>query len=90
MEMIGTGGFSDVWKVENKKNGKIYALKVMEKARIIAKKSVDAVLLEKTLMSELLQSRAQYIANMKSSFQDQSKLYLLMDYYEGHTLRFYI
>jgi serine/threonine protein kinase len=49
--MIGTGGFSDVWKVENKKNGKIYALKVMEKARIIAKKSVDAVLLEKTLMS---------------------------------------
>ena len=49
--MIGTGGFSDVWKVENKKNGKIYALKIMEKARIIAKKSVDAVLLEKTLMS---------------------------------------
>jgi protein kinase A len=51
LEVIGTGGFSDVWKVENKNNGKIYALKVMEKARIIAKKSVNAVLLEKTLMS---------------------------------------
>jgi len=30
---IGSGGFGRVWKVEEKKNGKIYAMKEMSKSK---------------------------------------------------------
>jgi len=33
-----------VWKVNEKKNRKVYAMKVMDKAKILTKKSVNSVL----------------------------------------------
>ena len=33
--VVGRGGFGKVWKVEKKKNKKLYAMKEMSKARII-------------------------------------------------------
>jgi len=51
--MIGRGGFSKVWKVERKKDQKNYALKEMAKARILAKKSVNSVMNERKLLSQL-------------------------------------
>lgn len=52
--MIGKGGFSQVWKVEERKTGKLYALKVMSKAKIIAKKSVKAALMERKILTSLM------------------------------------
>jgi serine/threonine protein kinase len=42
--VIGKGGFGRVWKVMEKKTKEIYALKVIDKARVITKKSVQSVL----------------------------------------------
>lgn len=42
--MIGKGGFGRVWKVIEKKTRKTFAMKVMDKAKIITKKSVGSVL----------------------------------------------
>jgi serine/threonine kinase 32 len=47
---IGRGGFGKVWKVEHKKNHKIYAMKEMRKSRILNKRSVASVLNERTLL----------------------------------------
>jgi serine/threonine protein kinase len=38
--VIGRGGFGKVWRVEHRKQRKIYAMKEMSKARIICKRSV--------------------------------------------------
>ena len=43
-KIIGKGGFGRVWKVVEKKSRKLYALKVMDKAKILTKKSVNSVL----------------------------------------------
>lgn len=51
--VIGRGGFGKVWKVEHRKQRKLYAMKEMSKARIIVKRSVNSVLNEKKFLVQL-------------------------------------
>ena len=53
ISIIGRGGYGRVWKVYNKKNKKLFALKEMSKAIIIDKNSVDSVIFEKNILSEM-------------------------------------
>ncbi len=87
LQLIGKGGFSKVWKVQEKQTQRIYALKVMDKAKIIAKKSINSILMERNILSSLLQSGCGQIAKIRAAFQDKHTLYLLLDYFEGHSLR---
>jgi serine/threonine protein kinase len=54
--VIGKGGFGKVWKVERKKGKELFAMKEMSKARIISKRSVNSVMNEKKLLSQLKNS----------------------------------
>jgi serine/threonine protein kinase len=49
--VIGRGGFGKVWKVEKKKEKKLYAMKEMHKGRIIQKRSVNSVMNEKKFLT---------------------------------------
>ena len=51
--IIVKGGFGKGWKVERKKFGTFYALKEMSKVKIVNKKSVNSVMNEKKLLSQL-------------------------------------
>jgi protein kinase A len=52
--VVGRGGFGKVWKVQSKKvKNQVFALKEMSKARIIAKRSLNSVLIEKDLLSSI-------------------------------------
>jgi serine/threonine protein kinase len=51
---VGKGGFGRVWKVKDKKTKTIYALKVIDKARVISKKSVSSIINERQILSALL------------------------------------
>lgn len=42
-----------MWKVEKKKEKKLYAMKEMSKGRIIAKRSVNSVMNEKKFLTQL-------------------------------------
>lgn len=53
MYVIGRGGFGKVWKVEQKKSHTLYAMKEMQKARVLAKKSVHSVMNEKKFLSQI-------------------------------------
>ena len=50
---LGKGGFGKVWKVELRKEKKLYAMKEMAKARIISKRSVNSVMNEKKFLCQL-------------------------------------
>lgn len=50
---IGKGGFGKVWKIQEKKTLKIYALKVMSKAKVLSKKSVNSIMNERIYLAAL-------------------------------------
>lgn len=79
-----------MWKVSDKKSRRIYALKVIDKARVISKKSVQSIMNEKEILSRLCEEESEFIVNMKGAFQDRDNCYLLMDYLEGGDLRYYL
>jgi len=65
--VVGKGGFGKVWKVASKKQmqTQAFAIKEMSKARILAKKSLNSVILERNILSELDHN---FIVNMKGAF----------------------
>ena len=65
MYCIGKGGFGKVWKVQMKKNNQLYAMKEMAKARIISKRSVESVINERIILTEL---KSQFLVNMYFAF----------------------
>lgn len=87
LKIVGKGGFGRVWKVSDKKTKQIYALKIMDKAKIITKKSVNSVMNERELLAKI---QHPFVVNMHSAFQDRENLYLLIDYLDGGDLRYYI
>lgn len=58
LRIIGKGGFGRVWKVTEKKTKDVYALKVIDKARVITKKSVQSVMNEREILSSLLEVKS--------------------------------
>jgi serine/threonine protein kinase len=42
--VVGKGGFGKVWKVFEKSSNKIYAMKEMQKVKIVSKRSVHSVM----------------------------------------------
>ena len=87
LNIIGRGGFGKVWKVYSKKYKTNFAMKVMDKIKIIEKHSENNVKTERDFLSVL---NHPFIINMHFSFQDNNYLYIVMDYLSGGDLRFYI
>lgn len=84
--IIGRGGFGRVWKVELKRNKKEFALKEMQKLRVISKRSVHSIMNERKLLEKL---KSPFIVNMHYAFQDRENLYLVMDLLNGGDLRYH-
>lgn len=82
---IGKGGFGKVWKVDLKRSKAYYALKEMQKMRVISKRSVHSVMNERKILESL---NHDFIVNMHFAFQDRENLYLVLDLKNGGDLRY--
>ena len=86
-DCIGKGGFGKVLRVQHRASGMIFAMKEMNKGRVIVKRCVSSVLNERKLLAVL---KHPFIVNMQYAFQDDEHLYLVMDLMQGGDLRFHI
>ena len=65
VKAIGRGGFGKVLQVRHIKENEMYAMKEMLKARVMAKKSVESVMMELELMQRI---RSEFIVNVQWAF----------------------
>jgi len=84
---VGKGGFGRVWKVELKRTKEQFAMKEMQKLRILSKRSIHSVMNERKLLSFL---KHPFLVNMHYAFQDRENLYLVMDLLSGGDLRYHL
>jgi serum/glucocorticoid-regulated kinase 2 len=87
IKLIGKGSFSQVMLVENNKNGKIYAMKVLNKDVLLDFDQVDNAYIEKKIMDEI---DSEYLVKLSYYFQTNEKIFFVMPYLSGGDLFFHL
>ena len=85
LSTLGTGSFSRVRLVRSKTSpdASLFALKIMKKTALIQQKKLEYVMREKTLLEKLSHP---FLVRLQGSFQDSSRVYLLMEFIPGGEL----
>ncbi|KAI0068802.1 serine/threonine protein kinase [Artomyces pyxidatus] len=84
LKLIGRGTFGRVFQVRKKDTKRIYAMKVLSKKEIIAKKEVAHTIGERKILQRSLESP--FLVGLKFSFQTDTDLYLVTDFKSGGEL----
>ncbi|GAM18625.1 hypothetical protein SAMD00019534_018000 [Acytostelium subglobosum LB1] len=87
LTVIGKGSFGKVMQVRKKDDNKIYAMKVLRKEAIIARKQVNHTKSEKTILQGIAHP---FIVNLHFAFQTRDKLYMVLDFVNGGELFFHL
>lgn len=83
ISIIGKGAFGEVRVVRHKQTREVLALKKMSKSEMILKNQLQHVKAERDI---LVNACNEWIVGLKYSFQDDSFLYLVMEYLPGGDL----
>ncbi|XP_065912103.1 serine/threonine-protein kinase MRCK alpha-like [Dysidea avara] len=83
LNIIGRGAFGEVLVVKQKDTGKVYAMKVLNKAEMLKKQKTACFREERDV---LVFGNKDWITTLYYAFQDTENLYLVMDYYSGGDL----
>ncbi|KAI9574915.1 kinase-like domain-containing protein [Boletus coccyginus] len=84
LKLIGRGTFGKVFQVRKKDTKRIYAMKVLSKKEIIAKKEVAHTIGERKILQRSLDSP--FLVGLKFSFQTDTDLYFVTDFKSGGEL----
>ena len=87
IKLLGRGSFGEVILVRLKANKKVYAMKILSKNLIKIKKQQTHTKTERDLMVKI---NCPFIVNIKSAFQDESKLYIVSEFMQGGDMFFHL
>lgn len=82
-ETLGTGTFGRVRLCQHKTNQGFFAIKCLKKSEVLRMKQVEHILAESSILSSI---RHPFIVNLLKSFQDDKKLYIILEYVIGGEL----
>ncbi|EJD50161.1 kinase-like protein [Auricularia subglabra TFB-10046 SS5] len=81
---IGEGSFGKVRVVKHKQTKALYALKYVDKDKVIKKKAVKNTIQERNILEEL---KHDFIVNLRYAFQDDEVCFFVLDLMLGGDLR---
>ena len=87
IKLLGRGSFGEVLLVRLKANKKVYAMKILNKNILKLKKQELHTKTERDLMVKI---NCPFIVNIKSAFQDTTKLYLVSEFMQGGDMFFHL
>ena len=82
-DRLGTGSFGRVHLVRSKHNGRFYAIKVLNKEKVVRMKQVEHTNSEREM---LVRVRHPFLVNLWGTFHDVNNLYMVMDFVAGGEL----
>ncbi len=80
LKTLGTGSFGRVMLVQHKASKEYYAMKILDKQKIVKLKQVEHTLNEKRILTCV---RFPFLVGLKYHFKDTSNLYMLMEFVGG-------
>lgn len=81
IQILGVGSFGKVWLVKHHETNAFLALKVIEKSLILSRNQITPVKNERRILKEV--SAFPFIVPFVGTFQDSTRLFILMDYNIG-------
>ena len=83
MRIVGKGTFGKVFQVMHKKTQKIYAMKCIRKDVVLENEQMDSLKLEKEILYNI---EHPFIVGMDYVFENNLRIFFLMDFIEGGEL----
>ncbi|KAF1771736.1 hypothetical protein GCK72_003564 [Caenorhabditis remanei] len=80
IKTLGTGSFGRVMLVKHKQSGNYYAMKILDKQKVVKLKQVEHTLNEKRILQAI---DFPFLVNMTFSFKDNSNLYMVLEFISG-------
>ncbi|CAJ0944541.1 unnamed protein product, partial [Mesorhabditis belari] len=80
IKTLGTGSFGRVMLVKHKQSGNYYAMKILDKQKVVKLKQVEHTLNEKKILQAI---DFPFLVNMQYSFKDNSNLYMVLEFISG-------
>uniref|UniRef100_T1IL53 Non-specific serine/threonine protein kinase n=1 Tax=Strigamia maritima TaxID=126957 RepID=T1IL53_STRMM len=88
LKVIGKGSFGKVLLAKHKSDGKIFAIKVLEKKMILKRNETRHIMSERNVLLEATQHP--FLVTLHYSFQTSDKLYFVLDFINGGELFFHL
>lgn len=87
LSVLGRGAFGKVMHARLKKTQEQFAVKILRKQEIINKKQVDHTNTEREMLAAM---QHPFLMGLRYAFQNNTKLYFVLDYYPGGELFYHL
>lgn len=89
LSVIGKGSFAKVLQVRKIDTNKIYAMKILKKNTIVQRRQIAHTKTERRVLAEFVKGHP-FIVSLRFAFQTPTKLYLVLDYFNGGELFYWL
>lgn len=90
LNVIGKGNFGKVMLVRHRDTGQLLALKILKKTHIVENDEVDSVVAEQRVLALVRQEMFPFLVACQGVFEDQARLFFVMEFVGGGDLMFHI
>jgi serine/threonine protein kinase len=84
--LIGKGNSAEVKLAENKLSKKLYAIKILQKQRLVENDEIKVATIEQRILNVSTKENHPFIVKLYGAFQTQTELCLVMEYVPGGDL----